>query len=100
MRREPLGLKKPKQARDPEHMGRVAQLPCVICGRWPVEVHHCIHDRYGQRRSPDTETIPLCYDHHQLLHADKRAWREAHGPDHGYLPEVLAAIGAEPSGER
>ena len=58
------------------------------------------HDRYGQRRSPDTETIPLCYDHHQLLHADKRAWREAHGPDHGYLPEVLAAIGAEPSGER
>ena len=88
----PLGLKPEKAKRDPDHMARVAQLPCVICGRWPVEVHHCIHDRYGQRRSPDTETIPLCRDHHQLLHADKRAWREAHGPDHGFLDGVARAI--------
>lgn len=88
----PLGLKPERAAKNPAHMAKVAQLPCVICGRWPVEVHHCIHDRFGQRKAPDTETIPLCRDHHQLLHADKRAWREAHGPDHGFLDAVARAI--------
>ena len=84
----PLGLKADKPKRDFDHMGRVAGLPCVICGYWPVEVHHCIHDRFGQRRAPDTETIPLCHHHHTALHANKRAWREAYGPDHSYLPVV------------
>lgn len=23
-----------------EHMGKVAQLPCLVCGRYGVEVHH------------------------------------------------------------
>lgn len=88
----PLGLKPPKGKRDFGHMGRVASLPCVICGYWPVEVHHCIHDRFSQRRAPDADTIPLCHQHHAELHADKARWRELYGPDHGYLPAVLAAI--------
>jgi hypothetical protein len=73
-------------------MALVAELSCVICGTRPVQVHHCTHDRYGQRKSPDTETIPLCVGCHNALHADKRAWRKAHGPDHGFLPLVRELI--------
>lgn len=73
-------------------LARVAEMACVICGARPVEVHHCIHNRYGQARAPDTETIPLCVRHHRIgleaIHADKHAWRERHGPDWGFLPQV------------
>ena len=56
----PLGLKGAKPRRDRGHMARVAALPCVCCGAWPVECHHVICGRYSQRRAPDTHTIPLC----------------------------------------
>lgn len=84
-----------KPKRDPAHMGRVAQLPCVICGSWPVQVHHCIHGRYSQRRAPDRETIPLCVFHHDELHRYPAAWKRAHGEDRSYLPRVLNAIEKE-----
>lgn len=77
-----------KPKRNKAHMARVATLPCVICARHPVQVHHCIHGRYSQARAPDEMTIPLCVDCHNELHADKAEWEEANGPDHGFLPEV------------
>lgn len=88
----PFGLKQPKPKRDRDHMSRVAQLPCVICGATPVQVHHCIHDRFGQRRSPDTETIPLCRGCHDALHAGKQSWRDAYGPDYSYLDKVRGML--------
>ena len=63
--RAPLGLKQPRQMKDRGHMARVAELPCVCCGARPVEVHHCISGRYGQRKASDRETIPLCFAHHR-----------------------------------
>lgn len=42
-----------------EHMARVASLPCIVCGAWPVEVHH-----EGKPRS-DWNVIPLCPRHHR-----------------------------------
>ena len=81
--RGPLGLKQPKPDRakkkglprvskkraaylaSPEreagkaHMGRVAQLRCLVCGAWPVEVHH-----EGKPRS-DMNCLPLCPRHHR-----------------------------------
>lgn len=49
------------------HMGRVAQLPCVLCGQSPVEVHHI---RAGEvagagQRGPDFLTIPVCTSCHR-----------------------------------
>lgn len=32
----PLGLKGAKPGKDRGHMARVAILPCVCCGAWPV----------------------------------------------------------------
>ena len=74
-----------------KHMSRVASLPCVCCGYWPVSVHHCISGRYGSRKAPDTETIPLCFNHHQGpegIHTDKSAWEAKYGKDHEYLDSV------------
>ena len=98
-RREPLGLKpdKPERgtARARRHMARVAQLPCVACGAMGVQVHHCIHDRFSQRRASDFDTIPLCPPCHDELHADKAAWRTKYGADHEYLPGVADALAGE-----
>jgi hypothetical protein len=57
-------------AADRRYMGRVAALGCAICRRlgygWkPACVHHRITHRGMGRRAPDTETAPLCHDHHQ-----------------------------------
>ncbi len=97
--RQPLGQKPERPARDPAHMARVAALPCVICGRRPVEVHHVICGRYGQHRASDRETIPLCVAHHRIgpeaIHQNKRAWIEANGPDHDYLPIVADMLAGE-----
>lgn len=93
----PLGLKirAPSKAEGRRHMERVAGCPCVICGARPVQVHHVIHDRYSQRRSWDTQTIPLCPMHHDELHADKAAWRGKYGADYEFLPVVADMIAGE-----
>jgi hypothetical protein len=89
--RGPLGQKPPKPVRGSKgkaHMAKVARLPCVICGAWPVEVHHVISGRYGRGKASDLDTIPLCYAHHrgpEGIHASKRAWEARHGMDYDYL---------------
>lgn len=99
-----LGLKTGRTARSPKktspdgrkHMAAVAGLPCVICGAWPVEVHHTISGRYGHRKSSDFETLPLCFNHHrgpEGIHASKRQWEAAHGLDTDYLPVVKKLLG-------
>ena len=79
------------------HMNRVKQLPCVVCGKTgPSDAHHVISGRFGQRKSCDFATIPLCKRHHQhgpdAIHENKTAWEEANGPDWGYLPVVAALL--------
>ena len=95
--RGPLGQKAPMPKGDGKaHMAKVARLPCVICGARPVEVHHVICGRYGQRRASDFDTIPLCVEHHRIgpdaIHNGKASWVERWGPDTDYLPAVRQAI--------
>lgn len=42
------------------HMGRVAQLPCILCGAQPVEVHHIREGQGAAQRAQDTLVLPLC----------------------------------------
>lgn len=91
----PLGFKQPKPVRGTKsaraHMARVARLPCVCCGYWPVEVHHVCSGRYGQAKASDFQTIPLCYAHHRGadgIHTDKARWEATFGMDTDYLPVV------------
>jgi len=84
---------------DLAYMGQVRSLPCIICDTYgltqtsKVEAHHWIMDRGGTRKTPDDQTIPLCLGHHKgdfdtskiAIHRAPKAWREAYGPDHGYI---------------
>jgi DNA recombination protein Rad52 len=90
----------PRRVRDPNHLRRLAALPCLICGRSPSHAHHL---RFAQLRSlgskpSDEWTVPLCPLHHRALHdagheeewwqakgidartEAERLWRTTHGP--------------------
>ena len=116
LNRTPLGLKAPKPSPDDvvkrrkgiarrskkrlaylasedrkqgvEHMGKVAQLPCLVCGRYGVEVHH-----EGKPRS-DMHVLPLCAFHHrreygpQAYHYSARQFYERHGDSKLLLAKV------------
>lgn len=74
-----------------EHMARVAALPCLVCGAWPVEVHHVTGDK---KRRSDFRVIPLCYECHRGsngYHTTKASWVAKNGPDYLML-DVVAKI--------
>ena len=57
-------------AKTKRHMGRVAALPCCLCGSFPVEVHHA---RTGEaagmaQRAGDMLTLPVCPSCHRGSH--------------------------------
>jgi len=114
--RGPLGQKQPKPPKKPRkrppkqsakrkaylsspdreagkaHMARVAELPCLVCGSWPVEVHHLPDPRLDMR------VIPLCPMHHRreygpgAYHYSRRAFNNLHGSDDELLSRVAAMI--------
>ena len=66
-----------------EHMGRIAQMPCAVCGAFGVHVHH-IRTGVGMgRRASNLDTIPLCPEHHQgmtgIHGCGRKAWERYHG---------------------
>ena len=60
-----------------------------------TQVHHCIHGRYGTRKAPDSETMPLCEGHHQglrdttkiALHREPKLWKATYGNDTDWIRE-------------
>lgn len=96
----PRGLKEPKPvngtAKGLRHMGRVKQLPCIICGHPPPsEAHHCRSDFMAR---DDFKTIPLCKPCHtgpQGYHTAKETWEAENGPDHSFLAAVEDALAGE-----
>jgi len=56
-------------ARGKRHMGRVAEVPCVLCahlgiGETPALVHHMKLGTGASDRASDFLTIALCSEHH------------------------------------
>ena len=78
----------PKTAEEKRHMRAVAHLPCLVCGCWPVEVHH-----EGRPRS-NMRVLPLCPRHHRrefgpgAYHYSPRAFYAAHGSSDELLARV------------
>lgn len=78
-----------KNKNDRKHMGRVAELGCILCkhlgyGESRAEVHHIRTGTGAGRRAPDSETIPLCPQHHRIgsesLHGcGRKAFEKLHG---------------------
>ena len=66
LRRTPVKAKpKSKTADMRKFHGEVAKLPCLVCGAWPVEVHHVRHDGRKGISKDDTLVVPLCAEHHR-----------------------------------
>lgn len=78
------------------HMGRVAELPCCICGAQPVELHHILEGRTPGRRSPDWTVIPTCPDCHRGaingIHGQRRMWDVTKKTELQCLADTLEAI--------
>lgn len=79
------------------HMDKVAQLPCAVCGIHPVSVHH-IRTGIGMgRRATAFQTIPLCPEHHQgnagIHGMGRKAWERFIGKTElQILEETIEAI--------
>jgi hypothetical protein len=74
----PIGV--PRRIRDKEHLKKVAQQPCLVCGRCPSHAHHLtfVQPRARGLKTSDEWVVPLCYLHHRELHdrGDEREWWE------------------------
>lgn len=90
----PLGQKQQKSKPRPDYLAAVRELPCCICYHFgfpqigPSYAHHTICGRYSQRRTPDTQAIPLCYCHHQGamgIHTSPKWWVSEFGPDTDFI---------------
>jgi len=72
------------------HMGRVAELGCLICGS-PANVHHIRTERIKN----DFLTIPLCREHHQgdfSIHMSKEQFTNIYGSELHLLAETLERL--------
>ena len=56
----------PPTSEEKAHLARVALMPCCVCGRWPVQVHHVTASVHGGRISRSHKrVVPLCFQHHK-----------------------------------
>lgn len=85
-------------AQEKVHMGRVAELACLICHQ-PAEVHHCRAFAGAGQRSSAFHTIPLCPNHHRLggsgvaIHAGIQSFERIHGTERDLLAQTLRMLG-------
>ena len=80
-----------------DHMGRVKELPCGLCGApGPSSAHHILEGRIPGRKSPDWLTIPLCFDCHQGsvngIHGQRRMWQVMKGNEAQILNNTLETL--------
>ena len=61
-------MKKAPTAEERRHMDRVAQMPCLVCGAWPVELHHVTSrgTRMGRLTRRHDRVAPICPTHHRI----------------------------------
>jgi hypothetical protein len=87
---------KPKRVIDKDRLARVAMLPCMVCGHWPVAVHHCRMNAGTGQKAGDDETIPLCAWHHQTgpqaFHNGPRIFQELYGTELELLAQTNAKL--------
>ena len=53
--------------RDHKRLAAIRKLPCVVCGRSPVDAAHSNQSNHGKGmglKACDSKTIPLCRNHH------------------------------------
>jgi DNA recombination protein Rad52 len=87
----PSPVLRPRRVRDKAHLRRVAQEPCLVCGRQPAQAHHLkfLEPRGLGLKPSDAYAVPLCRLHHRALHdtGNEEAWWRQHRIDPA--PEAL-----------
>lgn len=61
-----------------QYLAKVAELPCCLCGDWPVHIHHIRHSQGMSQRASNWLAVPLCPSCHQGpqgVHGDKTMLR-------------------------
>lgn len=80
-----------------EHLSRLVELGCVICGR-QAEVHHILTGVGMGQRASNYDALPICPDHHRngghgvAIHAGKRTWEENYGRELELLEQVRGML--------
>jgi hypothetical protein len=81
MRRTPLKRtgpikkrSKPKPKLERDYHGLVAAMSCLVCGAWPVTLHHVTAAPYaGRLARSDRRVVPLCAKHHLIQHGPRES---------------------------
>lgn len=73
-RTTPMRVKprKAPTAAERRHLGRVAELGCLVCGE-PSTVHHVTSDGYQRLTRTHTRVTPLCPRHHMIQFGSKES---------------------------
>lgn len=72
------------------HMGKIAELGCIVCSA-PANVHHIRTERIKS----DFLTIPLCREHHQgdfSIHNSKEQFTNIYGSELQLLATTLERL--------
>lgn len=77
-----------------EHMARVAEMGCMVCGS-PAMVHHALTGGGGRRNH--SKVLPLCHHHHQgaegIHTIGRKTWQAKYGTELEMLEEVARRLG-------
>jgi hypothetical protein len=82
----PFSRIKPRLAKQPKHIARVAGMPCLVC-HGPAVVHHVRERGHGLEARDDRFVTPLCSLHHNMgndsihLLGSNAKFLEVHGID-------------------
>jgi len=81
-----------------EHLARVAEMGCIICGS-PAEIHHVRAGMGMGQRNDHFNVIPLCPNHHRnggygvAFHAGKKGFEAKYGTEAELLETVRLILG-------
>ena len=87
--------KKPATAKEKRHLGRVAELGCIVCDS-PANVHHIREGQGVGMRASHYLTIPLCREHHQgefSIHNSRREFQNIYGGELDLLAQTIERLG-------
>ena len=83
-------------AAERRHMGRVAALPCAVCGASPPSIVHHIREGQGMsQRASNWLAVPLCHADHvgpRGIHGDKSEMRMRKLDELDLLADTIARL--------
>ena len=69
---------------------------CLICGKPRTDVHHLVYGTSNRKLADqDGLTIPLCREHHEMMHNDKAMMVMSHIVGQLFYERNYVAVGSE-----